>query len=143
MRSILDGITLGPAHQAKVHEPTIVEDSHHLEQEVHVATGCTLVQIHVTDWDEAHKEDPTLSAVLNWLKSQKNTDLKALLEEHASSEDGKLILWNQQNVMIHQGALYLYSMSKGETKDLLFVVPRAHHVTHLEWVPQRCGSSGI
>ena len=34
--------------------------------------------------------------------------------------------------MIHQGALYLQSMPKGKTKDLLlFIVPKAHHVATL------------
>ena len=50
------------------------------------------------NWGEAQREDPMLSTVLDWLKAQKQTDLKVLLAaEHASSEDGKLILWNQQN----------------------------------------------
>ena len=31
--------------------------------------------------------------------------------------------------MIHQGTLYLCSMPRGETEDLLFVVPKAHGVT--------------
>ena len=51
--SILDGVALGAAHWAKVHEPTIVEGDHCLEQEVHVATGHALMQMHVTDWAEA------------------------------------------------------------------------------------------
>ena len=51
-----------------------------------------LVQMHVTDWTEAQKEDPVLSAVLDWLEVQKKTDLKALLVGHASSKEGRLIL---------------------------------------------------
>ena len=81
-------------HQAKVHDPTVVEGDHHLEQEVHVTTGHALVQMHIIDWAQAQKEDPMLSKVLNWLKAQKKTDLKALLAEHASSEEGWLILQN-------------------------------------------------
>ena len=66
-----------------------------------------------------------LSTVLNWLKAQKQTNLKSLLAEHASSEEGRLILQNWQNFLIHQEALYMCSMPKGETEDLLlFVVPR-------------------
>ena len=87
----------------QVHDPTLVEGDCQLEQEVHVATGHTLVRMHVTDWAEAQKEDPMLSTVLNWLKAQKKTDLKALLAEHASSEEGQLILRNWQNFIIHQG----------------------------------------
>ena len=132
MRSILNGVTLGSVHQAEVYKPTIVEDDCCLEEEVHVTAAHACVQMHVTDWAEAQKEDPTLSAVLNWLKAQKKTDLKALLAEHAYSEEGRLILHNWQNFTVHQGALYLHSIPKGEIKDLLFfMVPKAHHVTAL------------
>ena len=83
VRLILDGVTLGAAHWAEVHDPTIIEGDHDLEQEVCVAAGCMLVQMHVTDWAEAQREDPVLSAVLDWLEAQKKTDLKTLLGEHA------------------------------------------------------------
>ena len=60
----------------EVHDPTVIEGDHDLEQEVHVATGCTLVQMHITYWAEAQREDPVLGAVLDWLEAQKKTDLK-------------------------------------------------------------------
>ena len=45
--------------------------------------------------------------------------------------------------MIHQGALYLCSMPKGETKDLLpFVVPKAHHVAVLNGCHRDAGHQG-
>ena len=107
-----------------------------------MATGCTLVQMHITDWAEAEKEDPVLSAVLDWLEMQK-TDLKILLAQHASSEEGQLILWNQQNFMIHQKALYLHSMPKGESEDLLlFIVPKVHWVTALNGFHRDAGHQG-
>ena len=143
VRSTLDGIELGAVHWAKVHDPTIVEGDHNLEQEVCIAAGCTLVQMHVTDWAEAQMEDPMLSAVLDWLKAQKKTNLKTLLAEHASSEEGQLILWICQNFVIHQGALYLCSMPRGETKNLpLFVVPKAHWVTTLNGCHSDAGHPG-
>ena len=124
---ILSWVAIGLTHWAEVHDPTIVEGDHCLEQEVHVTAGWVLVQMHVTNRTEAKREDPILSAVLDWLKAWKKTDLKVLLEEHASSKDSQLILQNQQNFMIHQGALYLCSMPKGKTEDLLFfVAPKAH-----------------
>ena len=58
-------------------------------------------------WSETQREDPVLDAVLNWLETQKKTDLKTLLGEHASSEEGQLIWRNCQNCMIHKKALYL------------------------------------
>ena len=53
---------------AEIHDPTVVEGDHNLEQEVHVAAGCVLVQMHMTDWAEAQREDPVLSAVFDWLE---------------------------------------------------------------------------
>ena len=44
--------------------------------------------MHVTNWAMAQKEDPVLSAVLSWLGTQKKTDLRTLLGEYASSEEG-------------------------------------------------------
>ena len=44
--------------------------------------------MHVTDWAEAQREDPVLSAVLNQLEAHKKTELKTLLAEHASGEEG-------------------------------------------------------
>ena len=88
VRLILDGVTLGAAHQAEVHDSTIIEGDHDLEQEVCVNAGHMLVQMHITDWAEAQMEDPVLSTVLNWMEAQKKTDLKTLLGEHASSEEG-------------------------------------------------------
>ena len=88
MRSILDGITLGATHRVESHDPTAVEGDHGMEKEVHVATGCILVQMHVTDWAEAQREDSVLCIVLDWLVTKKKTDQKTFLGEHASSEEG-------------------------------------------------------
>ena len=100
VRSILNRVALGAVHWAKVHDPTVVKVDFSLEWEVHIAAGCALMQMHVIGWAEAQREDPMLSAVLDWLKAQKKVDLKALLAEHASSKEGWLILWNWQNFMI-------------------------------------------
>ena len=81
-------MALGAAHRAEVYDPTIVKHDCNLEQEVRITAGCALLQIHVTDWAEAQREDPMLSAVFNWLKAQKETDLNVFLVEHASREEG-------------------------------------------------------
>ena len=44
--------------------------------------------MHVTNWAVAQKEDLVLNAVLNWLETQKKTDLSTLLGEHVSSKEG-------------------------------------------------------
>ena len=102
VRSILDEVTLGAAHRAEGYDPAVVEGDHGMEKEVCVTARCVLVEMHMTDWAEAQREDPVLSTVL---EAQKKTDLKTLLGEHASSEESWLVLRNHQNFMIHQKAL--------------------------------------
>ena len=107
VKSILDGIALRTVHHAKIHKWAIVEGNQHLEQEVHITTGCPLVEMHVTKWAEAKKEDSMLGTVLDWLKAQKQTDLKMHLVEHASSEEGKLTLTESTEFHNSSGALVL------------------------------------
>ena len=53
--------------------------------------------MHVTNWAAAQGEDPELDVVLQWLESKKKTDLRTLLGEHASSEEGWMVWRNHQN----------------------------------------------
>ena len=77
--------------------------------------------MHVTDWATAQKEDPELDAVLQWLEAKKNTDLRTLLREYVSSEEGQIIWRNHQNFMVLQNTLYLHSTPKGENDDMLLL----------------------
>ena len=143
VKFILDGVAIEAVHQVETHDPAIVESDHQLEQEVCVTAGHAQVQMNVMDWVEAQREDPALSAVLDWLGAQKKTDLKAFLANHASSEEGWPILWNCQIFTIYQGALYLHLTPKGKTKDLLlFVVPKAHWDAALNGCHRDAGPSG-
>ena len=72
VKSILDGVAIGAVHWAKVHDPTIVQGDHCLEQEVCVTAGHVLMQMHVTDWAETLREDLMLGTVLYWLEAQKH-----------------------------------------------------------------------
>ena len=92
-----------------------------------VTAGQVLVEMHVTDWAVAQKEDPELDPVLQWLVSRKKADLRTLLGECITSEEGWMVWRNCQNFTSLQGTLYLCSIPKGENEDLLlFVVPKAH-----------------
>ena len=96
--------------------------------------------MHVTDWATAQKEDPGLNAMLNWLGTQKNTNLRTLLGEHASSEEGQMMWRNHQNFTTLQNTLYLCSMPKGENEDLLlFVVMKAYKIATLNGCHQDAG----
>ena len=88
--------------------------------------------MHMIDWATVQKEDPVLHAMLNWLGTQKKTNLRTLLQEHASSKEGQMVWRNHQNFMTLQNSLYLCSMPKGENEDLLlFMVPKAHQIAAL------------
>ena len=113
MQAILDGATLGASQRAEGEDPAVIEGDQEKEKEVWVAAGQVLVRMDVTNWATAQKEDPELDSVLQWLEAKKKTDLRTLLREHASSDEGQIIWRNHQNFMVLQGALYLHSMPKG------------------------------
>ena len=143
VKSILNDVTIGMVHWAKVHVPTMVEGDQCLEQDVWVTASQPLVEMHVTNWAEAQREAPTWGAMLDRLKSQKQTSLKMLLAEHASSKEGTLILQNRQNFSIHQETLYLCLVPKGKTEDLLlFMVPKALSVATLNGCHWDAGHHG-
>ena len=94
MQSILDGVTLGATQRAEGDDPAMVEGDHEIEKEVCVATGWVLVEMHVTNWAAAQREDPKLDALLHWLEAKRKTDLRTLLGEHASSEEDQVVWRN-------------------------------------------------
>ena len=132
MQSILDGVTLGTTQREEGDDPAMVEGDHNIEKEVCVTAGKVLVEMHVTNCAIAQREDPELDAVLHWLEAKKKIDLRTLLGEHASSEEGQMVWRNHQNFMVLQDVLYLCSTPKGENEDLLlFIVPKAHWTASL------------
>ena len=97
VQAILDGATMGTSQRAERENPAIIKSDQQLEQEVWVTTGQILVEMHVTDWAAAQKEDPELDAVLQWLGSKKKADLRTLLGECITSKEGWMVWRNCQN----------------------------------------------
>ena len=89
---------MGTSQRAERENPAIIKGDQQLEKEVQVATGQVLVEMHVTNWAAAQKEDPELNAVLQWLGSRKKADLRTLLRECIMSEEGWMVWRNCQNV---------------------------------------------
>ena len=132
VQTILDGATVDASQRAEGENPAIIESDQQLEKEVQVTTGQVLVEMHVTNWAAAQKEDPELDAVLQWLESKKKTDLRTLLGECIMSEEGQTVWRNCQNFTTLQGTLYLCYTPKGENEDLLlFMVPKVHRTAAL------------
>ena len=71
MQSILDRATLGATQRAEGDDPAVVEGNQEIEKEVCVTAGQVLVEMHVTNWVAAQREDPKLDAVLHWLEAKK------------------------------------------------------------------------
>ena len=88
MQAILDGATLGASQRAEEEDLAVIEGDEEKEKEVQVAAGWVLVEMHVTNWATAQKEDPELDADLQWLEARKKTDLRTLLGEYTFSEEG-------------------------------------------------------
>ena len=143
VQSVLDGATLGATQRAEGEDPATVEGDWEREKEVQITAGPVLVEMHATDWAAALKEDTELDAVLHWLEAKKKTDLRTLLGEHASSEEGQIVWRNHQNFIVLQDALYLHFTPKGENENiLLFVVLKAHQTTSLNGCHQDAGHQG-
>ena len=102
----------------KVHNPAVVEGDHHLEQEIHVTSGpctytnaCLLIGLKTSNPNVEH------SIVL--AEGTRKTDLKAHLAEHASVKKAGLSYGFSRILWFIKEPLYLCSMPRGETKDLL------------------------
>ena len=93
VRSILNGVALGAVHWAEVHDPAMVESNCHLEQEVCVAAGHALVQMHVMDWAEAQR-GPSTECSIRLAEGPEEDRFERSLAEHASSKEGQMILQN-------------------------------------------------
>ena len=127
----------------RTENPAIIKSDQQLEQEVWVTTGQILVEMHVTDWAVAQKEDPKLDALLQWLESKKKADLRTLLGECIMSEEGQMVWRNCQNFTSLQGTLYLHSTPKGVNEDLLlFIVPKVHQTATLNGCHRDAGHQG-
>ena len=143
VQAVLDGATVGTSQRVERENPTVIKNDQQLEQEVRVTTGQVLVEMHVTNWAAAQKEDPELDAVLQWLASKKKTDLRTLLRECLMSEEGWMVWTNCQNFISLKGTLYLHSTPKGENEDLLlFVLPKAHQTATLNGCHRDVGHQG-
>ena len=67
MRSILDGVTLEATHRAESYDPAVkVEGDCGVEKRGTCYCRRVLVEMHMTDWAETRREDPSLNTMLHW-----------------------------------------------------------------------------
>ena len=91
---------------------------------------------------QSSERRPMLSTVLDWLKAQKQTNLRVLLGEHTSSEEGKLILQNWQNLQFIRGLVPMLKAQRQNWRSPALHGPQGTLGCHSQWVLLRCRSSG-
>ena len=143
VKSIFNRVALGMVHQVKVHDLAMGEGDQCLEQEVCVATGCTLVWLNVTDWAEARRR----LSVEHSVGLTEGTE-----EDRFESTSGRTCLqWRRQT---DATKLTEFSDSSGglvptcnpqgwDQRSPALCGPQGPSCCHFEWVPLRCRSSRV
>ena len=114
-------------------------------QETAVQTRATQthVNLYVTDCVAAQQEDLILKTVIEWISTQKVQDLKHLLRDLTTTEEGMAILREWIKFMLNQGTLYQCHTPAGQLEEVMqFVVPMAHQVTAMNRCHRDAGHQG-
>ena len=136
VKSILEGVTVGTIGRAESNDLAVAESDERIHKQVEetaVQAWAThmCVNLHVMDWVAAQQEDPILKIVMEWISTCKVQDLKHLLGDHATTEEGMAILGELKKFMLHQGAPYHCHTLARELEDAMwFIVPML-----TEWWP--------
>ena len=143
VKSILNGVAVGTTHHAKCHDPAMVEGDQCLEQKVCVTAGSALVEMHVTDWAEAEREDPLLDPVL--LAGGTEAD------RFESTSDRTCLQWRRQTDLIEltefcDSSGYIIPMLNAQMWDWRSPAlhgPQGPLCCCIEWVPLRYRTSRV
>ena len=99
--------------------------------------------MHVIDWAEAHKEDPTLWKTIKWMQSTKDKPLKCCLGDDTNMPEGKGFMSCQKSLVLVNGKLYLNCKLKGDAETTtVFVVPKTHWKKAIDGCHQDVGHQG-
>ena len=81
--------------------------------------------------------------MIEWIASYKVQDLKHLLGDHATMEEGIAILREWKKFMLQLGALYHHHAPAGELEEAMqFVVLTAHRVVAMNGCHRDAGHQG-
>ena len=150
VRSLLEGAVTGITERGEVliSQPLRAECDR-LDNEAQVC-ALRLASMHITNWEEAQREEALLAACCQWLGTKWNVIpqkrdalLKECMGKHSNSEEGKALFCARNNLTMRKGLMYVNTMPKGEIKGLLaFVVPSAHRRAALNGVHRDAGHQG-
>ena len=143
MKSILDRVTVETIGRADTHDLAVTAANERIHKQVEeTAVQAHAAHMHVMDWVAMQQEDPILK-IVEWISTYKVLDLKHLLGDHATMEDGMAILGEQKKFMLHQGALYhLHTLAWELEEAMQFVVPMAHRVVAMYGCHRDMGHQG-
>ena len=80
---------------------------------------------------------------MEWISTHKVQDLKYLLGDHTTTEDGMAILRGQKKLTLHQGALYhCHTPARGLEEVMWFIVLMAHRVATMNRCQRVTGHQG-
>ena len=148
VKSILDRVTIGTVGRADAHDLVVAEASERIHKQVEetaVQARAThmCVNLHVKDWVAVQQEDPILKIVMEWISTHKVQDLKHLLGDHTTTEEGMAILREWKKFMLHQGALYhCHTLARELEEVMQFIVPIAHRVAAMNMCHRDTGHQG-
>ena len=143
------GVTIGTTGRADACDLMVAEANNGIHQQVketavqaHAAHTC--VHLHVTDWIVVQQENPILKTVMEWVSFHKVQDLKHLLGDHGTMEEGMDILRERKKFTLYQVALYhCQTLARELEEDLWFVVPTSHRVVAMNGWHREVGYQGL
>ena len=117
VRSILARVTVGAVERADAYDMAVAEANERIHKQVEETAvqardAQMHVNLHVTDWVPAQEEDSILKIVMEWISTHKVQDLKHLLGDHTTTEEGMAILREWKKFMLHQGVPWPESWKK-------------------------------
>ena len=143
MKAVFNNLNSGTGSKAEL-EYSVDSAAYHEANSIKVSVKSMRlsIQMHVTDWAEAQREDPGIKATMDWCcldkrKSEPWTEqlakLKSRLETKKNTPEGRSILQNADKLSLSPGLLYYRYKPKYQIKEVkCFVVPRVHRRTAID-----------
>ena len=141
VRSTLNGVTLGTMHWAEVFMTLLVEGDHHFEQEVHIAAGHTLIQMHVTGLKPRKRSRCWAQCWTGWRHRRRKIWRYFWQNMPAANKAG----WSYRIDSFYDssgGLAPAIDTRRWDQRSPTLCGPKGPSCCQLEWVPQECGSSG-
>ena len=153
MKTIFDNLTSGASRRAEL-EYSVNSAAHCKANsiELSVKSMRLSMQMHVTDWAEAKREDPEIEAAMDWCHFHKKKSepwtkqlakLRSRLGTKKNTLEGRSILWNVDKLTLSEGLLCYRYKPKYQIKEVkCFVVPRVHRRTTIDGWHHDAGHQG-